>query len=56
MSTLDNALLDPFPAVRAEACGGPLRRYPGVISTRVGYTGGDVQARPIATMEVMPKR
>ena len=34
-----------------------LRRYPGVISTRVGYTGGDV---PNATYrnitEIMPKR
>ena len=33
-----------------------LRRYPGVISTRVNYTGGDVRKRPTEITEPAPKR
>ena len=32
-----------------------IRRYDGVLSTRVGYTGGDCRTRPIAITEIMPK-
>jgi len=32
-----------------------LRRYPGVVSTRVGYTGGEVPTRRIATTAIMRK-
>ena len=33
-----------------------IRRLPGVMSTRVGYTGGDVPTRPTATMAATPRR
>ena len=33
-----------------------LRRYPGVISTRVGYTAATCRTRLIGTTEIMPKR
>ena len=33
-----------------------IRKLPGVINTRVGYTGGDVpNATPIATMALTPR-
>ena len=33
-----------------------IRKMAGVISTRVGYSGGDVRTPPIATTAPMPKR
>ena len=32
-----------------------IRKQPGVISTRVGYTGGDVPTRPTAITARMPR-
>ncbi len=33
-----------------------IRRMPGVVSTRVGYTAAHVATRPTATMTAMPRR
>jgi peptide methionine sulfoxide reductase MsrA len=33
-----------------------IRRRPGVLSTRVGYTGGDVATPPTATTGPTPRR
>jgi len=51
------------PTMRAVLAGGCfwgvqdlLRRYPGIISTRVGYSGGDVRNATIEITARTPKR